>query len=236
MQLTTDTAHKLIVDVAVSKHPSDSLHLLPALERVRERFGTYPQQAVADGDYTTREAIVGAGERSVDYYGSWGNPGGERMGHGIHPDYQPSAFQHDQSCDEMICPEGRRLRHISTQQKTGGLQIKIYAADREACGCCPQRARCSPQNAMPKHGRAVSLRVEPEALIRYHAKMETPGAKAIYKQRAPVAEFPNAWLKDKLKWVRLRCRGAAKALAEALWACLTYNLQRYFKLTPLRTT
>jgi NAD(P)-dependent dehydrogenase (short-subunit alcohol dehydrogenase family) len=37
------------------------------------------------------------------------------------------------------------------------------------------------------------------ALTRYHAKMQTDRAKAIYKQRAPVVEFPNAWLKDKLK-------------------------------------
>jgi len=65
--------------------------------------------------------------------------------------------------------------------------------------------------------------------------METASAKAIYKQRAPVAEFPNAWLKDKLKWVRLRCRGLLKVRAEALWACLTYNLQRYFKLRTLQT-
>jgi len=61
--------------------------------------------------------------------------------------------------------------------------------------------------------------------------METASAKAIYKQRAPVAEFPNAWLKDKLRWVRLRCRGIVKAQTEALWTCLTYNLQRYFKLS-----
>ncbi|HVP45166.1 MAG TPA: transposase, partial [Bryobacteraceae bacterium] len=40
VQLTTDAAHKLIVDVAVSQQPSDSLHLLPALERVRQRLGT----------------------------------------------------------------------------------------------------------------------------------------------------------------------------------------------------
>jgi len=236
VQLTTDAAHKLIVDVAVSQQPSDSLHLLPALERVRQRLGTYPQQAVADGDYTTREAIVGASQRSVDYYGSWGNPGGEQIGHGIHPDYGPRAFQLDPSADEMICPEGRRLRHIKTEQKAGGLQIHIYAADRQVCRCCPKREYCSPQNAMPKHGRTVSLRIEPDALTRYHAKMETAGAKAIYRQRAPVAEFPHAWLKDKLKWVRLRCRGAAKAGAEALWVCLTYNLQRYFKLTRLQTT
>ncbi len=236
VQLATDATHKLIVDVEVSKQPSDSLQLLPALERVRERLGSYPQQVVADGDYTTREAVVGASERDVDYYGSWGNPGGAQIGHGIHPDYRPSAFQYDEQRDEMICPEGRRLRAVSTQRRAGGLQIKIYGADRDECRRCPKRQFCTPQNAMPKHGRTVSLRIEPDALRRYHAKMETASAKAIYKQRAPVAEFPNAWLKDKLKWVRLRCRGAVKVRAEALWACLTYNLQRYFKLTRLQTT
>lgn len=236
VQLTTDATHKLIVDVAVSRQPSDSLHLLPALDRVRDRLGAYPQQVVADGDYTTREAIVGASQRSVDYYGSWGSPGGEQIGHGIHQGYRPSAFVYDESCDEMICPEGRRLPHIRTLPKAGGLQIKTYAAGREACRRCAKRKYCSPQNAMPKHGRTVSVRIEPDALTRYHAKMKTDTAKAIYKQRAPVAEFPNAWLKDKLRWVRFRCRGVAKALAEALWASLTYNLQRYFKLTRLRTT
>jgi len=65
--------------------------------------------------------------------------------------------------------------------------------------------------------------------------MATPEAKAIYRMRAPTAEFPHAWLKDKLKWVRLRCRGLLKARAEALWVCLTYNLQRYFKLRQLQT-
>jgi hypothetical protein len=69
---------------------------------------------------------------------------------------------------------------------------------------------------------------------RYHAKMQTAEAKQIYRQRAPVAEFPHAWLKDKLKWTRLRCRGLFKAKAEAIWVCLTYNLQRYFKLRRLQ--
>jgi hypothetical protein len=89
---------------------------------------------------------------------------------------------------------------------------------------------------MLKHGRAVTIRVDHESVERYHEKMQTPKAKQIYKQRAPVAEFPHAWLKDKLKWARLRCRGLAKARADALWACLTYNLQRYFKLRVLQAT
>ena len=235
VQLTTDAEHKLIVDVEVSKQPSDSFQLLPALDRMKQQFGAFPPQAVADGDYTTRESVVGAAERGVDYYGSWSAITKIRMKHGIDASYHPSAFQYDPQRDVMICPEGRRLQLKATQNHLGGLKVHLYAADRKDCWSCSKRGLCTPQNSMAKHGRSVSRRVEPEAMLRYHAKMTTDAAKVIYKQRAPVAEFPNAWLKDKLKWVRTRCRGLVKVQTEALWACLTYNLQRYFKLRQLQT-
>jgi len=235
VQLATDAEHKLIVDVEVSKKPSDSHHLLPALDRIQRRLGRLPRQAVADGDYTTREAVVGATGRGVDYYGSWNQEREDWLGHGIDPAYHPSAFEYDERRNEMICPENRRLKFKRIQQQPGGLQIHVFAASRDDCRKCPKRESCTPQNAMPKHGRTVSVRVEPAALTHYHRKMETAPAKAIYRQRAPVAEFPNAWLKDKLKFVRFRCRGILKTQSEALWACLTYNLQRYFKLKQPQT-
>ena len=81
-------------------------HLLPALDRIEERLGAYPQQAVADGDYTKREAVVGAAKRGVDYYGSWTDTSEEWAGHGIAAAYHPSAFEYDEHANEMICPEG----------------------------------------------------------------------------------------------------------------------------------
>lgn len=229
VQLVTDAAHKLIVDVEISKQPSDSYHLLPALDRVRGRLGKFPRQAVADGDYTKREAVMGAAERRVDYYGSWGAVPEQRLPYGIHPDYHPAAFRYDPRRNELICPEGKRLKHKALSEPAG-LQKHLFVAPREVCRACPQRNRCTPQNQMIKHGRAVTIQVEPKVMADYHEKMATAEAKAIYRMRAPTAEFPNAWLKDKLKWVRLRCRGLNKVRAEALWTCLTYNLQRYFKL------
>ena len=234
VQLTADAKNKLVIDVAVSKQPSDSIHLLPALDRIQQCLHTYPQQAVADGDYTTREAVVGAAGRGVDYYGSWKGADQERMGHGIAAEYHPGAFEYDERANEMICPLGERLVFQTVQQRTGGLEVYIYAADAEVCRGCSERQRCSPQNAMERQGRAVSVAVEPAVVERYHAKMATEVGKAIYKERAPVAEFPHAWLKDKLNWVRMRCRGIAKTQCEALWVCLTYNLQRYFKLSQVQ--
>jgi hypothetical protein len=64
----------------------------------------------------------------------------------------------------------------------------------------------------------------------FREKMQTPQAREIYRQRAPVAEFPNAWIKDKLGLRQFRLRGLVKAGLEALWACLTYNIQQWIRL------
>ena len=52
--------------------------------------------------------------------------------------------------------------------------------------------------------------MEPEAVTAFRQKMGQEKAKAIYKLRGAVAEFPNAWLKDKINLWKFRLRGLAK--------------------------
>jgi IS5 family transposase len=61
-------------------------------------------------------------------------------------------------------------------------------------------------------------------------KMKTPEAQAIYRERKRVAEFPNLCLKEKFGLRRFRVRGLVKATCEAIWACLTYNIQQWVRL------
>ena len=61
-------------------------------------------------------------------------------------------------------------------------------------------------------------------------KMGTDAAKAVYRLRGAVAEFPNAWIKAKIGLRQFRVRGLPKVLCEALWACLTYNIQQWIRL------
>jgi hypothetical protein len=61
--------------------------------------------------------------------------------------------------------------------------------------------------------------------------METEGAQAIYRQRGAVAEFPNAWIKDKFGLKQFRLRGLVKVGLEVLWAALTYNIQQWIRLS-----
>jgi len=231
VQLATDSKHTLLVDIHVSKNPSDAAHLTPAVEAVKQQTGQYPEKVVADGDYTNRAAVIAMAERDIDFYGSWGSTGSPSA-YGIHPDYEAGAFAYNESSNEMTCPEGKRLPYYTCQKLEGKATFYIFAAASQDCRQCPKRLQCTPQNSLTKHGRAISVLTEDPRVERFHRKMATAAGKAVYKTRAPIAEFPHAWLKTKFNWVRFRCRGLAKVTAEALWAGLAYNLQNYFRLMP----
>jgi transposase len=236
VQLSCDAAHKLIVSVAVTSQPSDSHQLAPALDRIEKQWSRVPRQMIADGDYTNRSNVVTAAQRGVDFYGSWGALAEAPAPHGIAEAYRAAAFRYDSTRHVMICPQGQELRAKSTIALVGEAHHQLFVAPREVCQACPVRGQCSPQNQMPKHGRAVSRLVEDPKVALFHAKMATEEAKAIYKQRSPVAEFPNAWLKTKLGLTRFRTRGRARVKCEVILAALTYNLQQLFRLRPLALT
>jgi aryl-alcohol dehydrogenase-like predicted oxidoreductase len=83
--------------------------------------------------------------------------------------------------------------------------------------------------AKPEHGRLVDNVLYTR---RYQdpSNFETAEAKEIYKQRAEVAEFPNAWIKDKIGLRQFRLRGLVKVTLESMWVCLTYNISQWIRL------
>lgn len=231
VQLVTDAANGLIVDVAVSTQPSDAAHLAPAIVRVEASAGRLPGEIVADGDYTNRKSIIEAADKGAAFIGSWGETTQNKPGCGIDPRFAPGAFEWDEAANEAVCPMGKRLAQIRVSETEGNGAVYVYAAAREDCQACKMRKRCTPNNRMAKHGRAVSIRLEDDRVDAFLARMETDEAKAAYRQRALIAEFPNAWIKTKLNWARVRSRGLKRVAAEAIWPALTYNLQRYFAIT-----
>jgi hypothetical protein len=67
-------------------------------------------------------------------------------------------------------------------------------------------------------------------LTSFREAMVTPERKQIYRQRSQIAEFPNAWIKEKLKLRQFHVRGLSKVKAEAIWAVLTYNVPQWIRL------
>jgi hypothetical protein len=136
----------------------------------------------------------------------------------------------------MICPQGQRLVQISQRQLSAGREVVTWAAKAADCRSCAAQPDCYPAGTFDKHGRTVSRQTSHAAVQAFDQKMATEQARAMYKQRAPLAEFPHAWIKAKLGLRRFATRSLRKVDCEAHWAALTYNLQALFRLSPQQAT
>ncbi len=231
-QITTEAEHKIIVGAHASQCSSDANSLMPALEEVMRNLEKSPQQVVVDGGFTNRNNIIECAAQSIDLVGSLADPK-ERSeaamkAQGIDPDFAPHHFRILAGGQRLQCPAGCHLEAVRLSVKRGD-RYQQYQAREEDCRACAYQSRCCPKR--PEQGRTVSIREEEQAEVAaFRKKMETEESKAIYRRRGEVAEFPNAWIKEKLGLRKFRVRGLVKAESELLWACLTYNIMQWIRL------
>jgi transposase len=230
VQLSTEASHKIIVGVGLSQNSSDYGELVAGVARVEQNLGNKPSQVVADGGFTSRENILAMAMQGIDFIGSIGEQQAKGASalqqHGTAAEFSAVAFSYDAAVDRYHCPAGQLLQPIGQQQRTGVVQ-HVYRAEASVCQACSFKAQCCPHSG---RGRSLTRSVDVPEVQQFREKMQTPQAREIYRQRAPVAEFPNAWIKDKLGLRQFRLRGLVKAGLEALWACLTYNIQQWIRL------
>lgn len=231
VQISTDAKNKIIVGVGVSQSASDSGELMPAVQRVQENLAQTPQQLVTDGGFTTRQNILDCAAKGIDLIGSFPEHSEQAEGQlkrrGVAPEFYVHAFHYDAQQDCYRCPAGEFLHHNGQENRPGVIQHQ-YRAEASICAQCRFKELCCPQNA--SKGRSIIRAVEAAPVQEFKQKMQTQEAKAIYRQRGAVAEFPNAWIKQKLGLRQFHVRGLLKAKLESLWVCLTYNIQQWIRL------
>ena len=231
VQISTDIEAGMIVGVGGTQAATDYSELVPAVERIEENFGRSPGQMVTDGGFTSRANIIELQVKEVDYIGSMGDGVAQSAGQmdrrGVDPSFRPDAFKYDAVTDTYNCPGGKTLRLKDIEERTGRTNYK-YRAESVECRECAFKGKCCPQNGAS--GRTIVRGVDAPVVKRFIEKMQTEEAKQIYRQRGGVAEFTNAWLKEKICLRKFCVRGLIKAGMETLWACLTYNIKQWIRL------
>jgi transposase len=238
VQLMTDAAQDIIVGVRVVQARNDQQQLEAGVTEVERQNGALPDQMVVDEGYLSRATVLEMDQRGVELIAG-GSLEGSRNSRsqqngqerGVSAEFYPQAFVYDAERDLYVCPAGQELPHRGVKHDRQGVQRHRYQAAASRCRACRHQAQCCPvKPGQPVRGRMI-VRTENVAVVAaYVEKMQTPEAQAIYRERKRVAEFPNLWIKEKLGLRRFRVRGLAKATCEALWACLTYNIQQWARL------
>lgn len=224
VQISTEASHKIIVAVGVSQSGNDYGELGPALQRVEQNLGVRPKQVVVDGGFTSRANVLAMHAQGVDLIGSLIDK--DPTNANTDPQFCTQAFEYDATQDLYRCPAGQSLHAVAQSEARPGVVQHQYRANQKVCEPCSFKARCCPSSCT----RTLSVSVETPVVRQFRQKMQTPDAREIYRQRGAVAEFPNAWIKDKLGLRQFRLRGLVKVGLEALWACLTYNVQQWIRL------
>src|SRR5271157_218334 len=100
VQISTDTAHGIIVAASVTQDCSDQHQMVPAIAEIQRQTGQAPEHLVVDEGYTTRENILAAADQGVDLIGSGLEtqaPSTPRRfpQRGIDPAFYPDQFPYD---------------------------------------------------------------------------------------------------------------------------------------------
>lgn len=228
VQISTDAAAGIIVGVEVTQAGNDYDQLVDGINRVETNTGQTPGQILVDGGYTRKNSNVEAmAERGIDLIGpiNQSNSDGSLKQRGIQPEFYPDKFQYDPVVDAFSCPSGKTLKRVRKHQRESRIEY-TYGALEADCLSCPFRGQCCPKN----FPRRIMRTEHSSAVQAFEAKMATEQAKKVYRTRAQIAEFPHAWIKEKIGLRQFRLRTRIKARAEAVWVCLTYNIQQWLRL------
>ncbi|MCP5111933.1 MAG: IS1182 family transposase, partial [bacterium] len=231
-QISTDAKQKVVVGVHLSQETTDNSLLEPSVEEVERNLGRAPGQMVVDGGYTNRQTIEAMEQRGMDLVGSLTSPeariAGSMKAAGIAPEFWPQKFVWDEATNTLRCPAGQQLVYIGQTNKREN-EYRRYRARESDCRACEFRSQCCPKSK--KQGRTVAYQESESAVMaKFRERMNSEEAKQIYRRRAEVAEFPNAWIKEKIGLRKFRVRGLRKAEMEATWACFAYNVAQWIRL------
>jgi hypothetical protein len=229
VQISTDAKATVMVGVGVSQAANDTGELMPALERIEANLGEGPQQVVVDSGFINQGTIRAMETQGIDLIGPMPDHASQTVAamekRGVAPEFFPQAFTYDAERNCYVCPAGRDLPFESQEKGEGSARYR-YRAKWADCQSCPSKGQCCPNSQR----RSLVRSEEPPEVRRHREKMASESAREIYKQRSQVAEFPNAWIKEKFGLRQFRLRGLMKVRMEALWACLTYNICQWIRL------
>jgi transposase len=229
LQTTTETRNGIVVSVGITQQASDQYQLEPGVDRMEQQAGRKPTRIIVDGGYITIQNIEALAEQQIELVGpevaveerQARNQRQSLARAGIAEEFGPQAFVIIEDGKALQCPAGKRL-----ERKQEKKRHTVYQAARQDCQGCVHLARCCPNSG----ARSVKIKKQKQAVQAYQERMRTEAAKLLYRKRGAVAEFPHAWIKDKIGLRKFHVRGLAKAGIEALWVVLTYDVQQWTRL------
>jgi hypothetical protein len=107
--------------------------------------------------------------------------------------YDSTKFEYETETDEVICPQGKRLR-FEGKRKKGPQRPAVRSYRCQHYQQCPVRERCSRR----RDGRRIEVSPQRAAVTRQREKRRHPAQQALMRQRKAILEPVFATIKQAL--------------------------------------
>jgi transposase len=219
-QAVADAQAGLVVAATVVNAEADNDQLVPMLEEVEANLGEVAKETVADGGYASAAQWAEAEARGHAVLVAPGvETGGPKRGA-----YDCTKFEYDGERDEVICPQGERLKFEGVKKK-GPERPAVRSYRCRAYAECPVRALCSRR----KDGRRIELSPQRAAVLHQRAKRRDPIKQALLRQRKVIVEPVFATIKQALGFRRWTVRGLENVRTQWALLCTAFNLKKLYQ-------
>jgi len=139
-------------------------------------------------------------------------------------------FQHDETTDKYICPQGKALKLRAKEVVVDGVIYKRYAADKNDCRFCELRSRCLRGQKAKRRHLGVPLGRIPGNLTQAMAeKIDTEQGREVYNKRIGIVEPVFANIRFQKRLDRFWLRGKTKVNIQWLLYCMVHNIGKIMR-------
>src|SRR4051812_28767170 len=226
VQVVQDLESPLILAYEVFAQATDAGTLMPLRQRARDLTGVWLQRLLADAGYASALDLFDCARAGVDLYAPYQENDQTERRRAKQPRRQipKSEFVWLPGEQTYACPRGHRLTPTGQEARARAegrsVVLTTYRCPKEHCQTCPLAARCT----RSANGRTIKRNEHEDLIVAHRAKMETPEAKAIYRQRGQTIELRFADTKEHRGLRRFRGRGLERVQIEVGLLVLSHNL------------
>jgi transposase len=226
VQVVQDLESPLILGYEVFAQATDSGTLMPLRQRVWELTGISLERLLADAGYASALDLFDCAAAGLDLYAPYQENDQTERRRAKQPPRQIPKSEFVWLAEEQAyqCPRGHRLTRIGqeTRERAEGrtLELTTYRCAKEHCQNCPLAGRCTGS----AKGRTIKRNEHEDLIVAHQAKMQTPEAKAIYRQRCQTIELRFADTKTHRGLRRFSGRGLTRVRIEVGLLVLSHNV------------
>lgn len=224
LQLSTE--NNFITNFSLHQRPGDTATYKPHLGSYLEKFGHYPEVAVADAGYGSAENYEFLDNNGIEAYVKYNYFHKEQSRKFKLDVSRVENLYYNATRDYFICPMGQQMLPVNKSWRTSELGYKYQVTKYQAQNCfgCSMRGACNKQRG----NRLIEVN---HKLIVYKQKarenLMSEKGKELRGRRCTEVEQTFGQLKWNKRFKRYLLRGIEKVTVETGLLALAHNFQKF---------